>query len=78
MKSSEINIGSIKINAIGKACHFTISPSIQTNINNTRKRNQGFGEENSDHSRYFNPKQIVVDADLFDSVSVLNDLDEEP
>jgi hypothetical protein len=68
--TSNVNIGFIKINTIGKACSFTVSPSVQVNVNHTNKKTQGFGEHNSDGGMFVAPMQDVHDGDLVDSHAV--------
>lgn len=66
---SNVNIGFIKINTIGKACRFTASTSKLVNINHTIRKTQGFGEHNSDYGLFVAPISGVDDADLVDSPS---------
>lgn len=67
---TRVNIGTVEINSMGKACKLSTSQTIQIDINNRTKRNEGF-ENNSDFTIYVNPVQVLTDTDWIDFANIL-------
>ncbi|MCD7032960.1 hypothetical protein LRR81_01875 [Metabacillus sp. GX 13764] len=67
---SGIQIAGMKINTIGAGCSMNVGKSMLVNRSLSNKRNNGFGEQNSDGTIVFQPIQIVLDNDGADADSI--------
>ena len=62
-----VNVLGFKINVMERSATLSFGPIQQMDVNNSTKRNQGFGEENGDLTSVNIPICNVMDADLLDS-----------
>ena len=62
-----INLGTIRINTIGKECGVSMSRAIRVNAHVSNRKKQGFGEQNADGFILLNSIQSLDDSDIDDS-----------
>ncbi|GGH73984.1 hypothetical protein JOD43_000182 [Pullulanibacillus pueri] len=62
-----VNLLGFKINVMERTATLSFGPIQQMDINNSTKRNQGFGEENGDLTSVNIPIGSVMDQDLADA-----------
>ena len=65
----QINIRQFKVNDMQSGSTITFNRSVQMAIHATRKKNQGFGENNSDASA-FDVMNTVMDQDVADNLGI--------
>jgi hypothetical protein len=64
-----INIFMIKINSFENASAVNIGQNLLAEWHNSDKKNQGYGQNFGDGSKYISPKSYVDDRDQLDSNS---------
>lgn len=64
-----VNVLGFKVNVMDRLSTLSFGPIQQTDIYESNKRNQGFGEENGDLTAVYIPITYINDPDLLDGNS---------